>query len=197
MTEPYSNYNDEQLISLIKLDDARAFQVLYDRYWEQMYKSAFYLLRDHTACTDIVQDIFIWIWEKRSQYDFQLTPSYLRAAVRFKVANYIKSGKIRHSFYAELAALPPGDEAGPEDILELNDLKALINFAVNSLPYRCREIFMLSRDGHLSNQQIADKLGISIKTVEAQKTIALKRIRLVVEPYLLSILLFPTLYNVH
>lgn len=162
-----------------------------------MYRSAFYLLRDHNACMDIVQDIFVWLWEKRARLDIHLIPSYLRTAVRFKVANHIKSGKIRDNFYSELAALPAAEQVSPEDALELNDLKSLINHAISSLPARCQKIFLLSRDSHLSNQQIAEVLGISIKTVETQKTIAIRRIRSVVEPYLLSILLLPAIYHPH
>lgn len=192
-----NTHSDLELISLLKRDETYAFDQLYARHWSAMYRAAFYLLRDEEACMDIVQDIFAWLWEKRHQLDIQAVPSYLRTAVRFKVANYIRSGKIRESFYADLSGLNTETPAGSQELLELNDLKTIIREAVNCLPEKCREIFLLSRDGQLSNQQIADLLGISIKTVEAQKTIALKRIRIAVEPHLLALLLFPVLTHYH
>lgn len=140
---------------------------------------------------DIIQDIFAWLWEKREQLDIQAVPSYLRSAVRFKVANYIRSGKVREEFYAALAGLSLPETPGPQDFMELNDLKSIIGQVISNLPEKCREIFLLSRDGQLTNQQIADLLNISIKTVEAQKTIALKRIRAAVDPHLLALLLLP------
>ncbi|SJZ65945.1 RNA polymerase sigma-70 factor, ECF subfamily [Chitinophaga eiseniae] len=190
-------YSDLELISLLKRGDVEAFDLLYSRHWPGMYQAAFYLLRDQNACMDIVQDIFAWLWEKREQLDIQAVPSYLRSAVRFKVANYIRSGKIRDEFYTTLSGLSLPETPGPQDFLELNDLKAIITQVVNSLPEKCREIFLLSRDGQLTNQQIADLLNISIKTVEAQKTIALKRIRAAVDPHLLALLLLPIVTSYH
>ncbi|NLR66579.1 RNA polymerase sigma-70 factor [Chitinophaga varians] len=184
-------YSDLELISLLKRGEVAAFDLLYSRHWSGMYQAAFYLLRDQNACMDIVQDIFAWLWEKREELEIQTVPSYLRSAVRFKVANYIRSGKIRDEFYTALAGLSLPETPGPQDFLELNDLKVIITQVVNSLPEKCREIFLLSRDGQLTNQQIADLLNISIKTVEAQKTIALKRIRAAVDPHLLALLLLP------
>lgn len=184
-------YSDLELISLLKRGEVAAFDLLYSRHWSGMYQAAFYLLRDQNACMDIVQDIFAWLWEKREELEIQAVPSYLRSAVRFKVANYIRSGKIRDEFYTALADLSLPETPGPQDFLELNDLKVIITQVVNSLPEKCREIFLLSRDGQLTNQQIADLLNISIKTVEAQKTIALKRIRAAVDPHLLALLLLP------
>lgn len=190
---PESSHSDLELISMLKRGDVAAFDMLYSRHWSRMYQAAFHLLRDQDVCMDIVQDIFAWLWEKREQLDIQAVPAYLRSAVRFKVANYIRSGKVRADFYTELAGLSFPQTPGPQDYLELNDLKAIIQQVINHLPEKCREIFLLSRDGQLTNQQIADLLNISIKTVEAQKTIALKRIRAAVDPYLLAMLLLPVL----
>ncbi|RAJ88062.1 RNA polymerase sigma-70 factor (ECF subfamily) [Chitinophaga dinghuensis] len=192
-----TTYSDLELISMLKRGDVHAFDMLYSRHWSGMYQAAFYLLRDQNACMDIVQDIFAWLWEKRDQLEIQAVPSYLRAAVRFKVANYIRSGKIREGFYTELAGITMPSIPGPQDFLELNDLKIVIQEVINSLPPKCREIFLLSRDGQLTNQQIADLLQISVKTVEAQKTIALKRIRSAVEPHLLAMLLLPVVTHCH
>ncbi|MEZ2440710.1 RNA polymerase sigma-70 factor [Chitinophaga sp. RCC_12] len=192
-----NSYSDLELITMLKRGDVTAFDLLYARHWSGMYQAAYYLLRDQGACMDIIQDIFAWLWEKREQLDIQAVPSYLRSAVRFKVANYIRSGKVREEFYTELAGLSLPETPGPQDFMELSDLKSIIGQVIHSLPEKCREIFLLSRDGQLTNQQIADLLNISIKTVEAQKTIALKRIRAAVDPHLLALLLLPVMTHYH
>jgi RNA polymerase sigma-70 factor (family 1) len=186
----YTLYTDCELVALLALDDHRAFELLYTRHWAHLYQSAFFILRDKDACKDMVQDVFAWLWEHRHTLQVQSVKAYLKTAVRFKVANYIRSGRVRDSFFEELAhftplALPPGSE----ELAEAKELQAIIQQEIGALPEKCQEIFRLSREEYLSNQEIADRLGLSVKTVENQKTIALKRLRSRVEPYAAGILL--------
>ena len=185
-----TDYTDCSLIALLAQDDQQAFELLYTRHWPVLYQSAFFMLRDKDASKDIVQDIFTWLWEHRYTLQVQNVPLYLKAAVRFKVANYIRSGRIRSSFFEDLAAYTPsGLLPGSEELAEVRELHAIIQQSVLQLPHKCQEIFRLSREEQLTNQQIAEKLGLSVKTVENQKTIALKRLRSGIEPYMVSILL--------
>ena len=171
---------------LLGAGDQSAFDTIYARYWETLYQTAFYLLKDADASMDIVQDIFVWLWEKREKVDIQSLPAYLKAAVKFKVANYIRDGKIRDSFFTEMQPLSSG-QTDPFHA-EVRELKAIIDQAIQELPDKCRTIYLLSKQEKLSNKEIASHLGISVKTVEAQMTIALKRIRSAVGKYMLAIL---------
>jgi RNA polymerase sigma-70 factor (family 1) len=191
----YSSYTDPELLLLLSQDDQDAFDILYLRHWPDLYKSAFFILRDKDACKDVVQDIFVWLWEHRQGLAIHSLKSYLKAAVKFKVANYIRSGNIRESFFDELAKfIPPALSPSSEEFAEIKELNAIIQQAIFNLPEKCREIFKLSRDEHLSNQEIADSLHISIKTVENQTTIALRRKRNAIEPYMINLLIIPTIY---
>lgn len=186
----YTSYTDLQLLSLLSKSDKDAFNTLYVRHWADLYKNAFYILRNNDACKDIVQDIFVWLWQHREGLEINSIKSYLKAAVKFKVANYIRSGKIRDSFFDEIKKLNlPSTYSNPEDIAEINDLHLIVQQAICDLPPKCREVFKLSRDEHLSNLEIANRLNISVKTVENQMTIALRRIRTAVEPYMVSLLI--------
>lgn len=186
----YQSYTDAELLLLLSQDSEEAFEVLYHRHWENIYKAAFVLLKDSSASKDVVQDIFIWLWQKRNQLEIQTLPAYLKTAVKFKVANYIRSGNFRESFFETLGKLTITENA-PEaaEITEMKELKAIIINAVELLPDKCRTIYKLSRNENLTNQQIADQLGLSVKTVEGQMTIALRRIKGAIGPYLLSLLL--------
>jgi len=181
---------------LLSQDSEEAFEVLYHRHWENIYKVAFVLLKDSNASKDVVQDIFIWLWQKRNQLEIQTLPAYLKTAVKFKVANYIRSGNFRESFFETLGKLTITENA-PEaaEITEMKELKAIIINAVELLPDKCRTIYKLSRNENLTNQQIADQLGLSVKTVEGQMTIALRRIRGAIDPYLLSLLLLVSFHR--
>ncbi len=181
----YTSYTDNDLLRLLSQNDIEAFDTLYSRHWAGMYKTAFFVLRDPEACKDVVQDIFVWLWEHRQALEIQTLKSYLCAAVKFKVANYIRSSRIRESFFEASARFHPCPLIeNMEERTEINELKAIISRAVTGLPDKCREIFRLSREEYLSNREIAEKLGISVKTVENQMTIALDRIRRNVKPYM-------------
>ena len=183
----YSLYTDRDLMEKLANGDQKAFSEIYSRNWEYMYKSAYSILKDPNASKDIVQDIFIWLWEHRSSVKIQTLKSYLKTAVKFKVVNYIRSGNIRQSFFEQMVEFS-SDFSTPshEELLELKQLKEIIQQAVGDLPSKCQEIFRLSREGYLSNREIADKLSISIKTVENQMTTAIRRVREAIEPHATS-----------
>jgi RNA polymerase sigma-70 factor (ECF subfamily) len=183
----YAALNDRELLRLCR-DDELAFDALYTRHWQQLYQYAYHILRDGAACMDVVQDVFVSLWERRERIEIDSPGAYLRAAVKFRIANYIRAGKVREDFWNK-ASLP--EEGNPvEEGLDLKELQAIVRQVVLDLPERCGEIYRLSRQEHLTNQQIADRLGISVKAVERQMSIALRRIRSVVEAFLLGLLFF-------
>jgi RNA polymerase sigma-70 factor (ECF subfamily) len=191
----YSSYTDSELLVLLSQDDKDAFDSLYSKHWADLYKSAYFILKDPDACKDIVQDIFVWLWEHRKGLEVHALKSYLRAAVKFKVANYIRSGNIRESFFDELIRFTPSALSPTvADFSEIKELNAIIQQAISHLPAKCREIFKLSREEHLSNQEIANRLSISVKTVENQMTIALRRIRNTIEPYMINLLIISIVF---
>lgn len=175
---------DKELMSAISKGNQDAFNMLYSRHWEGLYKFAFLILKDKDACKDVIQDVFVWVWEHRIGLDMQTPKSYLKTAVKYKIANYIRTGSIRDSFFEEATRFKPAPSV-PEaaEYAEVNELNHIIRLTVANLPMKCREIFRLSREQNLSNRDIARQLGISIKTVENQMTIALSRIRTSVGQY--------------
>jgi RNA polymerase sigma-70 factor (ECF subfamily) len=186
------NTTDQELINLLRRGNEAAFSMLYKRHWADLYKFAFSILRDQDACKDIIQDVYVWIWNHRQSLEIQSPKSYLKTAVKYKIANYIRSGNIRESFFEEVAKFNYDKSMpGEDELAELKELNTIIQLTVSSLPLKCREIYRLSREEKLSNREIAEKLGISVKTVENQITIALHRIRNNVTPHLLSLLLIP------
>ncbi|TDQ77959.1 RNA polymerase sigma-70 factor [Sphingobacterium yanglingense] len=174
--ESYPTYSEERLLQLIKADDYDAFEELYSRYFDLLYGYAYNVIRDKEVAKDIIQDIFTWFWENRQQWQLTSCKGYLLTAVRFKTASYFRSAKVQESFTQNLKNAPV---LYPDESLELEvkELQQLIESLIQDLPDRCREIFQLSRFAYQSHKDIAKKLGISEKTVEAQITIALKKLR--------------------
>lgn len=164
-----------------------------------MYKAAFAVLNNRQASSDLVQEIFIWLWEKRMSLSIETIQPYLRTAVKFKVANLIRSGKIRDSFFEEIARRNIGSANDAGDLIEEKQLKMVIQQAIDSLPPHSRKIFLLKREQHFTNKEIAAHLGITVKAVEKQMTISLRMIRKAMEPHLIELLILtitiPEMHN--
>jgi RNA polymerase sigma-70 factor (family 1) len=172
------SYEDHELLLMLKANNELGLKYIYDRYWKRLYLSAFSIIRDAGPCEDIVQDVLLQLWLKRDEVNIHSLKSYLFTAVRYKVLSFIKSAGQRKVFIAtgELEQLAGIEEL--KDRLYERDINEMLDNGIASLPQRCKEVFMLSRKEFLSNKEIAGRMGISVKTVEAQMTIALRQLKI-------------------
>lgn len=169
---------DDELLTLIKANDENAFKTLYDTYWEQLFISAYNILKNREVCEDIVQEIFIRFWANRESIQIKTSlKGYLHASVVYRVYDYFKKNKnvFKEEFFE--AFDNRSQKSNPESQLIYTELCAQINFAVELVPKRSRIVYKLSREKQLSHKEISEKLNISTKTVEAHITKALKVIR--------------------
>ncbi|MBX2922800.1 MAG: RNA polymerase sigma-70 factor [Chitinophagaceae bacterium] len=170
------HYSEAELLDALCEGNAAAFDEIYQRHWDGMFRSAYALLKDRDAAMDILQEVFIWLWQHRDHIQIVSSlKTYLSSSVYYKAANYIRQGKIRQTFFEELKTIYI--EQTEEDQMEIKELKSIIKQHTSQLPEKCRQVYYLSRNEHLSNKEIAEKMGISVKTVENQMTIALRRLR--------------------
>ncbi|ACU05093.1 RNA polymerase sigma-70 factor [Pedobacter heparinus] len=169
-------FSDQELMEMIRKDDHHGFEMLYRRHWQKLYQSAFNICRDREICMDVCQEIFIWFWEHRNSVNLISTVhSYLLSAVKYKMISYIRKDKVKANFLEIAKSLP--ESYTIEENIQVKELQSFITQFVGTLPDKCGEIFKMSRNEHLSNKEIARKLGISEKTVENQITIALKKLK--------------------
>jgi len=171
---------DNELWKAIKLDDQKAFDMLFDRYWSCMYTSAYNYLRDTEISAEIVHDVFLNIWQKRKEFQIISVKNYLTSSTRYHVYKCLKERKASALVYVENYKddLNAKQENEGEERLVRLDLESSIQSHLLQLPKRCREIFLLSRMQQMNNDEIAAHLGISKRTVENQLTHALKFLRL-------------------
>lgn len=176
---PDPNYTDDELVAAIMRNNEKAFRLIFDRYWKLVYKNAYFHLRDADACMELVNDIFQSIWQNRQRSNILNLRSYLTTATRYRIYSRINSNKNKPLIYVEsYDEIEPATENGYAPVtMRLRDLNWEIESSLNEMPRRCREMFLLSRNEHLTNQQIAQQLGISQRTVENQISIALKYLR--------------------
>lgn len=171
-------FSDLELLERLQRDDELALNLIFKKYWQPLFIAAYNLLKDKDTCEDIVQDIFIRIWDRRYELEIKTTlRSYLYAAVRYEVFRQIKLGNVREEFFERVGqtAFSPS----PHEDLAYQELVGKIDSVISELPERCQKVYRLSREEQLSHKEISEKLKISTKTVETHITKALKHLRLI------------------
>ena len=172
---------DHELWESIKKNDEQAFAKLFYRYSTKIYSKAYSYLRDREVCEQIVQDIFMGIWTARQTLQIESFSAYLTAAARYRIYKHRYGVKVVPIQYQESLedAIYLDHNAQNEGYNKLvtEELELEVDSRLSSLPKRCQEIFIMSRRQQLSNEEIADELGISKRTVENQITSALKHLR--------------------
>lgn len=173
----YKDLQDEQLSALLKRGDHVAFTEIFNRYTSLLYLHAYNKLRNDTEARDVVQEMFIRLWDKREAIDENNNlAGYLYRAVMNGIFNVLKHKKVVSS-YAETFSRVPHQRGGTDHLIREKQLAAMIAAEINALPPRMREVFELRRNEFLSNKQVAEQLNITESTVADQMKKALKILR--------------------
>ena len=187
-----NNYKRKALVLPLKdIDYKRKFEDIFKSMFPTLCLFAQKYVSDMDSSKEIVHKVFIALWEKRGDIDFEKPmKSYLFTSVHNRCLNYIRDNKKFSNDELTVEALENQLGADSADNITSAETVAEINEAIQSLPEKCREIFILNRFEGLKYQEIADKLGISVKTVEAQMSKALKILREKLEKYLKLMILW-------
>ena len=174
----YKSLSDEELTALIKADDKHAFTEIYSRFHGLLYLYACKITRDDDIAEDLVQELFINIWDRRQSFIFTSSlASYLYTSIRYKFFDLVDKQKIRADYLQNMQFLLDEGAYDTDNYIAEKELAATIEKAISDLPEKMREVFLLSRKNNLSNKDIAEKLGIAEKTVKNQLSLALKSLK--------------------
>lgn len=158
--------------------DKAAFEELFRSYFTPLCSFAQKFVYDVDEAKDIVHNVFINLWNKRDDIDMQTSlKSYLFQGVQNRSLNYIRDHKKLVQFDTPQSEAELNLYLESRDHLETSEAESRINHALDDLPEKCREIFLMNRFDGLKYREIAEKLNISIKTVETQMSRALKSLR--------------------
>ncbi len=167
------------------------FEVIFRQHFKELVHHSFKILQDAQRAEEVVQQVFLKFWEKDWENDLYNSPrSYLYRAVYNESLNRLKQDQVRRRY--ENFQLENNRHAGYE-LQQEKELTSQIQVALGQLPEKCRTVFELSRYQDLKNQQIADQLNISLKTVEGHMSKALRHLRVHLADYLTLILLTLTI----
>jgi RNA polymerase sigma-70 factor (ECF subfamily) len=156
--------------------DKNAYGKIFHKYYAPLRSFALKYLLDKDACEDIVQEVMISVWQKKSEFkNLNTFKSYLYSSVKNKALNIIKHSKVKEKYQDEIKFLE-SEEYFTDNLIE-EEVRAILFECYNSLPKQCHKIFKLSYFEGLRLKEIARELNISVNTVKTQKYRALKIIK--------------------
>lgn len=186
-----SKQSDEELLQQIAIGDQNSFNILFQKYWEELFVTAAKVLRDKESARDIVQDVFLSIWKRKSE--LLITGSlraYLYTSVRYHCIHFIKKNITRRDYLVVLTeTIVSNTPVDAETEIYIKQLREIVQRTVEGMPVRMKEVYKLSRYEHLTHKQISDHLNISIETVRKHIQHALHFIQVNLPPYISRVII--------
>ena len=181
--------DDSDLFFLIQKSNKEAFTIVYNRYHKQLYLLAYTYLKDRDMSEDAIQHVFSKLWEFRKDIKIKVSlKNFLYTITKNYILNQIRDNNTAIKKNYELALSVESYEDNLLDIIEQKELMMLFRKALEMLPLQKRQVCLLKMEGELSNQEIADKMGISIHTVKTHYAQSIKLLRAHLGEMLISIL---------
>ena len=169
------NQQDISLLERIKQDDQEAFAEVYRKYWKKLLMIAWNHSKDRSTSKDIVHEVFLSLWERRHAVEIRDLSAFLATSIKFGVFKHYER-EHRRSTLAKQHYLP-NLYTEDEKKLDALFLQEYVNGIVEEMPEKCRLVFKFSRESGLKNSEIAEKIAVTEKAVEATLTRALKILR--------------------
>jgi RNA polymerase sigma-70 factor (ECF subfamily) len=179
-------YEEQIMTRTFETDDMKqlpfknlqSFESLFRQYYQMLCSYAYRFVNDSDTAEEIVQDLFYKLWEKREELQINSSvKSYLFSAVHNRCLKYIEHRNVENKYRDYYLLRESEIDSEPQHGSEVHEMQEIIDSTLDSLPDRCSRIFRLNRFDGLKYQEIAQKLSISVKTVEANMGKALKMLR--------------------
>lgn len=166
------------LLKKMKAGDESALEFFFNEYMEILYFRALGFVHDQLVAQDIIQEVFIKFWEHRAQLEISFSVyAYLNQAVANACKNHLEYVSVRRR-YANRYMENFEEEEAEYEADELEGLRVQLHGFIDSLPDKCREIFILSCVEGLKYREVAERLGVSVNTVKTQVKVAYQRLRM-------------------
>ncbi len=174
---PFEPDRSEDLLNRLKQDDKQAYEKIYFTFSKELLYAAYKKTGDRVIAEELVQNIFISLWEKRQDLQINNLQAYLFGALKLSVINHIRSLVMENKYMEYQTLTYSENHQDTANLVDLHDLSSIIEEGINSLPEKTQEVFRLSRYQHQSTKDIATGLNITEKAVEYHITRSIKRIK--------------------
>jgi RNA polymerase sigma factor (sigma-70 family) len=181
--ELYSTLPDEMLGRLLFTGDEKAYEAIYQRHWRQLFSIATWKTNSQVVAEEMVQELFMKLWEKRQKTLIENPEAYLKTALRYSVIGFIRAKLLNTQ--AELGeASEQAADLRADTGVGLEELSAALENALSLLPEKTRLVFQMSRFEQRSTSEIAQHLGLTDRAVEYHITQSLRLLRFELKDYL-------------
>jgi RNA polymerase sigma-70 factor (family 1) len=181
----YALLQDLKLLDLMKEHDHSAFREVYERYWKEVFLSAYKKIRSKEIAEELTQNLFVSLWEKRTENKIENLRSWLFGSIKYAIINYYKSQIVHEKYLHYIQGNIDERVHTTEQLTLLKDLSEAIEKGISLLPQKTQEVFKLSRMENRTVKEISKEMNISEKAVEYHITQSLKAMRLHLKDYLL------------
>lgn len=162
------------IFELVKSSNEKAFEMLFRLYYEPLVDFCNKYVNDKDLAKGLTQQVFVNIWEKRDQLKVQSPAPYLYQSAKNQCLNYLRHQKVKYNYQRDEEFVEPLDEM---EFNEPNDNLIQIYNSIDKLHPQCKRIFIMSRMHGLTHKEIADELGVAVKTIKNQIGKALKHLK--------------------
>jgi RNA polymerase sigma-70 factor (ECF subfamily) len=182
---------DEQIAALLVVRNETAFEQVFKTHYKNLYAYALTILKDEIEAEEIVQQVFFKLWDRSEKLHVSgPVAAYLYRAVHNESLNFLKHQKVKETHRLHVAYAMKNNTEQPQGKMLSRELEQKFREALNELPEQCRTVFQLSRFEDMKYRDIADKLQISVKTVENHMGKALKILRTQLVDFLSLLFMF-------
>ena len=186
----------EDTLKLLHEGNHKAFEELFEKYFESLSRYAFSILRDSDEAQDIVQKVFFKLWDQHKELEIRTSvKSYLYRIVHNESLNFVNQRKNRAEINREIISYTEDGIDNVSEQIIASDLQKAIESALIELPPQCRKVFEMSRLEQKSYSEIARNLAISVNTVENHISKALRQLRIALKDYLIVLIFFLKLFS--
>lgn len=176
-SSPLTAWSDETLFAAVQQGDRQAFAEIYNRYWAELYQVACRKTGVAEVAEELVQDLFVTIWQRRERLNVSQLNRYLFSALKFDIIDYFREQAVHERFVQHMEQTATELDQRTEDSLAMQDLTRSVELVLGTLPDKTQQVFRLSRFECLTIPEIAVRLDVSEKTVQYHLGNALKALR--------------------
>lgn len=185
-----------EIVNFVSAGNRAAFNRFYDLYYDQVFHFAFYFLKEKEACKEVVSDVFFSVWQSRTKLqDIINIETWLYVLTKNRSIRYLSQEK-RHTIVSidddtlkvSVQLQEQEGSGNPQEALLDKEMEEILDKVINTLPEKCRLIFIMSRKDGLKTKEIAEILSLQESTVRVQLKIAIEKIVAGVKPH------FPNLF---
>src|SRR5579859_424183 len=161
---PKSTQSDEDLVALLRMGDADAFEIIYKSHASDLFRFCRRNIASREDCEEIIQEVFVSLWQRHERLNITLLRPYLFTSVRYKIIRYISHRKIKLKYEEHYRLFEATHDGGEEENRTADAIQQRIDHLLTGLPIRCRMAFKLRFVENLTNGEIAQRMNISKKT---------------------------------